>query len=134
MSDDRRIENLRGIELFSELSDKAIEHLANNMTECDVEPGHILVHKGMPGAGLFVIESGEVEVDLISRKVTLGPGEFIGELALLTESAHTGRATAKTPVKAIALGREEFSELLHSEPSMALSMLTVLARRLVAAG
>ena len=134
MSDDERLANLRRIGLFSELSDEALANLANTMTVCEVEPGHILVHKGMPGAGLFVIESGEVEVDLVSRQVTLGPGEFIGELALLTDSAHTGRATAKTPVVAIALGRDEFSELLNSEPSMALSMLTVLARRLVAAG
>ena len=130
---DSRIENLRSIELFSELSDESLERLSSTMAECEIEPGHILVHKGMPGTGLFVIEEGQVEVDLVSRKVTLGPGEFLGELALLTDSAHTGRATARTPVKAIALGREEFSELLQAEPSMALSMLTVLARRLVAA-
>jgi CRP-like cAMP-binding protein len=87
----------------------------------------------MPGTGLFVIEEGEVVVDLTSRRVELGPGEFVGELALLTDSAHTGRAIARTRVKAVALDRDEFSELLHSEPSMALAMLSTLARRLAAA-
>jgi CRP-like cAMP-binding protein len=134
VTDDRRIENLRGIELFSELSDAALESLARSMTECEIEAGQLLVHKGMPGAGLFLIEEGEVEVDLISRKVTVGPGDFLGELALLSDSAHTGRATAKTNVKAIAIGRDEFSALLQAEPSMALPMLSVLARRLVDAG
>jgi CRP-like cAMP-binding protein len=134
MADRERIESLKGIELFSELPEDLIAKLADHMTVCEVEPGHILVHKGMPGAGLFVIEDGEVEVDLISSVVTRGPGEFIGELALLTDSAHTGRATAKISVRAIAIGRDEFADLLRSEPSMALSMLSILARRVVAAG
>jgi CRP/FNR family transcriptional regulator, cyclic AMP receptor protein len=133
MAGTKRIEGLRNIPLFSELPDESLARLADAMNECEIEKGHVLVHRGMPGTGLFVIEEGEVVVDLTSRQVELGPGEFVGELALLTDSAHTGRAIAKTHVKAVAIGRDELSDLLHSEPSMALAMLSTLARRLAAA-
>jgi CRP/FNR family cyclic AMP-dependent transcriptional regulator len=133
MAATERIEGLRKIPLFSDLPEQSLTRLAGAMNEVEIEPGHVLVHRGMPGTGLFVIEEGEVVVDLTSRQVELGPGEFVGELALLTDSAHTGRAMAKTRVKAVAIGRDEFSDLLHSEPSMALVMLSTLARRLAAA-
>jgi CRP-like cAMP-binding protein len=125
-----RLESLRRIELFSELSDEALSRLAERMTECDFEPGYVLVHRGMPGSGMFVIEDGKVVVDLTSRQVELGPGDSLGEMALLNDALHVGRARAVTHVKAIAIGRDEFAELLDSEPSIARGLLSVLARRL----
>ena len=98
--------------------------------EVDFEPGYVLVHKGMPGSGMFVIEEGTVVVDLTSRQVELGPGEALGELALLNDSVHTGRARAVTRVKALAIARDEFAQLIDSHPSIARGLLSVLARRL----
>src|SRR5919106_1820404 len=128
MAGTERIEGLRKIPLFSELPHESLARLADAMNEVEIEPGHVLVHRGMPGTGLFVIEEGEVVIDLTSRQVELGPGEFVGELALLTDSAHTGRAIARTRVKAVAPECDEFSEPLHSEPSIALAILSPLAR------
>jgi CRP-like cAMP-binding protein len=128
-----RLENVRKIELFSELSDESLERLVDRMTECDFEPGYVLVHRGMPGSGMFVIEDGKVVVDLTTREVELGPGDSLGELALLNDEVHTGRARAVTHVKALAIGRDEFSELLDKEPAIARCLLSVLARRLAAA-
>ncbi|MQA99214.1 MAG: cyclic nucleotide-binding domain-containing protein [Actinobacteria bacterium] len=125
-----RIESLRRIELFSELSDASLANLAERMTELDFEPGYVLVHRGMPGSGMFVIESGKVVVDLTSRQVELGPGDALGELALLNDTVHTGRARAVSRVRAVAIGRDEFAELLESEPAIARCLLSVLARRL----
>jgi CRP/FNR family transcriptional regulator, cyclic AMP receptor protein len=125
-----RIESLRRIELFSELSDASLANLAERMTELDFEPGYVLVHRGMPGSGMFVIETGKVVVDLTSRQVELGPGDALGELALLNDAVHTGRARAVSRVRAVAIGRDEFAELLESEPAIARCLLSVLARRL----
>ena len=125
-----RLDNLRKIELFSELDDDALGRLAGSMTEVDFEPGYVLVHRGMPGSGMFVIEEGTVIVDLTSRQVELGPGEALGELALLNDRVHMGRARAVTRVKALAIARDEFAELLDTQPTIARCLLSVLARRL----
>jgi CRP/FNR family transcriptional regulator len=125
-----RIESLKRIELFSELGEDSLARLAQRMTELDFEPGYVLVHRGMPGSGMFVIEEGKVVVDLTTRQVELGPGDALGELALLNDTVHTGRARAVSRVKAVAIGRDEFAELLATEPAIARCLLSVLARRL----
>jgi monovalent cation:H+ antiporter, CPA1 family len=79
-----------------------------------------------------VLESGEVDVDLPGgRTVRLGPGEFFGELALLTDEPHTARVRAVTDVRCLAVSRRDFAELLEGDPRVAVSMLPVLAKRLV---
>jgi voltage-gated potassium channel len=85
-----------------------------------------------PGLGMFVVEEGRVVVELShGREVELGPGEFFGELALLIpEGVRAARVRAETDVRCLAIGRDDFAGLLDTEPSIAVAMLPVLARRL----
>lgn len=115
------------------MSDETLGRILDSASEVDLTPGHVLIQPGMAGSGLFVIEEGTVIVELPNRQAELGPGEFVGDLALLTEHPHTGRVRAKTPVKALAINRDDFASLLAAEPKMALSMLEVLAQRLAGA-
>jgi CRP-like cAMP-binding protein len=125
-----RIEKLRSVPLFSGLSDSSLEQIIDHATEFEASPGHVLVQPNQPGAGLFVIEEGKVTVDLRDRELELGEGEFFGELAMLDDSiTHTGRVCAATQLKALAISRDDFAELLESEPTIARSMLRVLAKR-----
>ena len=128
------LESLRSVPLFESLSDATLERVLTMANEFEAQPGHVLVAPNQPGAGLFVIEEGKVTVDLRGREVELGPGEFFGELALLDEGAvHAGRVCAATNVKCLAIRRDDFAELLESEPRIARAMLKVLARRLASA-
>lgn len=129
-NDSARLEKLRAIPLFAEVSETTLQRIIDTATEVQVGPGHVLMERGHPGAGLFVIEEGTVSIDLGTRQVELGPGEFIGELALLTNVPHTGRAKAKTDVTAFAISRDDFIQLLESEPKAALAMLSTVAARL----
>lgn len=71
-------------------------------------------------------------MELPDKRVELGPGEFFGELAILDDGAlRSARVSASTPVRCLALRREDFENLLESEPKMALTLLRTLARRLV---
>lgn len=130
MPESDRLEKLRSIPLFSTMSDESLQRILDSASEVDLNPGYVLIQPGMPGSGLFVIEEGTVTVELSGRQADLGPGEFVGDLALLIDHPHTGRVRAKTPVKALAINREDFTEMLKAEPKMALSMLEVLAQRL----
>ena len=126
-----RLENLRTVPLFSECSDETLTKILAIATEFEAEKGHVLVERNQPGAGLFVVEEGQLQVQLPHRKVDLGAGEFVGELSLLVENnLHTARVYALTPVRALAIARDDFNDLLGSDPHVALSMLRVVAQRL----
>jgi CRP-like cAMP-binding protein len=129
MADDT-ISVLRAVPLFAELDDTAIDHLAAIAAVIDVSKGSVLIERGAPGSGMFVILDGEAEVELRHRTIPLGPGEFVGELSLLTDHpARVARVRAASDVRCLAVGRPAFAELLSDHPAIALPMLSVLARR-----
>jgi voltage-gated potassium channel len=122
---------LRGIPLFSGLDDGAIGHLSAIVTVVELPKGSVLIERGLPGSGMFVILDGEAEVELPHRKVTLGPGEFVGELSLLTDNAtRVARVLATSDLRCLAIGRRAFAELLTQHPAIAVPMLSTLATRL----
>ncbi|HUL85563.1 MAG TPA: cyclic nucleotide-binding domain-containing protein [Actinomycetota bacterium] len=126
---------LRAIPIFAGLDDDALALLADRTTEFEARAGQVLVEVGQPGSGVFVVESGQVEVDLPGGRVSLlGPGALFGELSLLTDRPRSARVRARTDVRCIALQRAVFDGLLKDHPSIAVAMLPVLAERLADPG
>jgi voltage-gated potassium channel len=124
-------DRLREIPLFSELSDDALESLAQIVTEVEVPARQVLTRPYDAGMGMFVIEQGTVTVELQDREIRLGPGEFFGELALLIpDRLRAARVRAETDARLLAIGHDDFARLLEQEPRIAVAMLPVLARRL----
>ena len=123
---------LRTIPLFAELDDNTLLAIAEIASEVEVPAGQVMIRPYDPGLGMFVVEEGRVVVELShGREVELGPGEFFGELALLIpEGVRAARVRAETDVRCLAIGRDDFAGLLDTEPSIAVAMLPVLARRL----
>jgi CRP-like cAMP-binding protein len=128
------VEQLRKVPLFAELDEGSLDNLAEMATGFEVPAGRVLAEHGQPGSGMFCITEGTVTVELPSGTVELGPGEFVGELALLADGiTRVARVRAKTAVRGVALGRSAFADLLEREPRVAVGMLPVLARRLAEA-
>ena len=128
-------ERLREIPLFAGLGDEALARVAAFATELDYPAGTVLAQADDAGSGMFVVEEGAVVVEGRGGfRTKLGAGEFVGELTLLVPDAHrVARVRAATDVRCLAIARQDFAELLEQEPRLALAMLPVLARRLVAA-
>ena len=125
-------EQLRQAPLFAELADDSLERIKGTVTEFDAPAGAVLVQPGSEGLGLYIICEGTVSVETRGAgTIELGPGECVGELALLTPTPRSARVSAKTPVHGLAIDRADFGRLLEAEPQIALSLLGVLARRLV---
>jgi CRP-like cAMP-binding protein len=125
------IEQLRSISLFAELSDHGLKRVAELSSEFEAPAGWVLVEIGQPGSGMFVLEEGTVQVHTPDgREWELGPGDFFGELALLTDHPRNARIRAKTPVRCLAISRADFSKLLKEEPEIAVAMLPTLAERI----
>ncbi len=127
--------HLREIPLFAGLEDEALARVAGIAAELECPAGMVLIQADDVGSGMYVVEAGTVVVEARGGfRAELGPGEFVGELSLLVPDAHrTANVRALTDVRCLAIGRQEFAELLEHEPRIALAMLPVLARRLVEA-
>lgn len=121
---------LRAVPLFAQLGDDALQRILDCATEFEAQHGHVLAEAKMAGSGLFVIEDGTVTVDVPGHPFDLGPGDFFGELSLLTDHERAARVHAKTPVRCLAISRHDFNSLLDEEPKLAISMLRALAKRL----
>jgi CPA1 family monovalent cation:H+ antiporter len=123
---------LKAIPLFAELGPRSLQRIAKLMTEFEAQPGDVLIQPGTAGSGLFLIEQGEVEAQLRTKKAVMGAGEFFGELALLDDrSRRSARVRARTSVRGYVVDRAGFQKLLETEPKVSIAMLKVLARRLI---
>jgi CRP-like cAMP-binding protein len=128
---DERVDGLRRISLFADLEDGELERLAEATKEVEVPAGQLLVQPGTKGTGMFFICDGTVVVETKREQIELGPGEFFGELALMSADAtRTARVRAKTPVRCLALDREGFRELVTANPEVAASLLEAALNRL----
>ena len=120
--------------MCAELTDEQIRWIADLATEFDVPAGFVLIEHGQPGSGMFIVTDGTISIELPRGAIERGPGEFVGELALLADGfTRVARVRAKTTVKGLAISRMAFFELLQREPRVAVGMLPVLARRLAEA-
>ncbi|MGA9161360.1 MAG: cyclic nucleotide-binding domain-containing protein [Actinomycetota bacterium] len=128
------VEMVRKVPIFAELDDDEVKWVADLATGFDVPAGFVLIEHGQPGSGMFIVTDGTVTIELPRGPIERGPGEFVGELALLAdEITRIARVRAKTPVRGLAISRMAFRELLEREPGVAVRMLPVLARRLAEA-
>ena len=126
-----RTRTLVAVPLFSGLPHETMLRIAEAACDFEVPAGQLLIESNTPGSGMFVIEEGSVEVHSHTGTFRVGPGEAIGELALLTaEGVRSARAQATTPVRALALARDDFRAILEDDHGLALWLLEMVARRL----
>ena len=123
-------DEIRALDVFSGLTDAGADRVAACAAELEVPAGQVLALQGDTGSGMFVLLEGTVTVELRSGQVELGPGEPVGELSLLAPGAsRVARVRAKTPVRCLGLGREDFLALIEDEPALARALLRTLAGR-----
>ena len=125
------VEKLRQIPLLEHLHEHTLARIAELATEFEVPAGWVLIEVGQPGSGMFILEEGTVRVDTPDgRSWEYGPGDFFGELSLLTDHPRNATVRATTAVRCLAISRADFSKLLEEEPEIAVAMLPKLAARI----
>jgi len=108
-----------------------LETAARRMVEVDAPAGSVVIRQGAAADRFYVIEEGRVVVsqtgdDGVERTLReLGPADPFGEIGLLTGSPRTATVTALTDVRLLALGREDFLELVGSGPDLSSSLLSL---------
>jgi CRP/FNR family transcriptional regulator, cyclic AMP receptor protein len=110
-------EQLAAVPMFEGLSKKQLRRISRLMTRIDRPAGQVLTTEGQSGHEFFIVLEGEVEVRQGDRVVaTRGPGEYVGEIALLDKRRRTAPVLATTPVSVEVLSRREFMSLLVQAP------------------
>jgi CRP-like cAMP-binding protein len=121
---------LRNARIFQGLTEEELDRIAAIASEVDFPAGHVLTEGGQIGSGMFVLLDGRVSVHARGADVELGPGEVIGELALLRrDHRRIARVQALTPIRCLAIAREPFRALIASDVHLAVALLENLADR-----
>ena len=127
----RKVELLRRVPLFAGCSKKELAQVALLADELDFKAGKTLIREGAPGREFFVLVDGTAEVRRKGRKIdTAGPGDFFGEMALLTDHPRNATVTTTSAVDALIVTARNFRALVESNPLIALKVMRAVADRL----
>jgi CRP/FNR family transcriptional regulator, cyclic AMP receptor protein len=125
-----KLELIKGAPLFENCSKQDLKRIAQITDQLDLRAGKVLIREGERGREFFVIASGEVEVRRKGRKIaTLGPGSFVGEMALLSKAPRSATVTAVTPLDVLVITDRAFLDLLDKVPELWLKVARALAER-----
>jgi CRP-like cAMP-binding protein len=132
----RMLETLRTVELFSELDDDTLGLLLGKMQEVVYQPGDILCAEGELGDRMFIVDWGEVAVlkrghdEKQAQLAVLRPGDFAGELSLFDRSTRNATLEARRKSTILELGHDDVQQLLDEHPELSRGLLVSISRHL----
>ena len=126
-----RVIVLKGVGLFRQVPDDVLASVAEVLEEVQLGTGERLFARGDTASTMYVVVTGGVHVHDGDRTVSLlGPGEVVGELALLDDAVRSASVTAAEDTLLLGLDRHAFDELLADHPVIAAGVIRILAARL----
>jgi CRP-like cAMP-binding protein len=128
---------IRELPLLAELTEAELEDVARRLQPEEWATGDVLFKQGDPGDRMYFTESGQVELRTVTpeglvRVTELGPGELVGETALLTGKPRVGTARAASALQLWVLQKDDFDDLTHKYPRFVLAIGRALGDRLEA--
>ena len=128
---DAKVELLKSVPLFASCSKDELRRLSAIADEIDLREGTVLTREGHTGREFFVLIEGTARVAKGTRKVAdLGPGDWLGEIALLTKAPRTATVTATSPIRSLVINDRDFRHTVVEMPSIAMKVLACVAERL----
>jgi len=131
--DDPKLALLKRVPLFTECHDEPLELIRRLADEVDVPDGYTLMHQGDIGQEFFLILDGRVRIERDGSTIaTLGPGDYLGEIALISEDRRVATAVTEGPAKLLVITHQGFNSLMDASSSIRNAILRALATRLKA--
>jgi cAMP-dependent protein kinase regulator len=121
---DQELKELQSSTLFSSFERETLVEIIASTELRSYGEGDIIVTEGEDGSSLFLIVGGTVKVFTRTDDgknialAELGPGDFFGEVSLLTGRPRTATITARTEVTAIELDRASIDRIAHDHPEV----------------
>ncbi|MFL5667890.1 MAG: cyclic nucleotide-binding domain-containing protein, partial [Chloroflexota bacterium] len=129
-----RVIFLRKVTLFAQLPPQDLQPIASAAEEHVFSAGDVLAERGDPGDTMYVVVDGEVRVvgggeqELAIR----GPGDVIGEMAVISSHPRVASLMANSDVRVLELRRPAFEAILRERPETALAVMRMLCERVAA--
>ena len=127
----QKIDLIRKVPLFARCSRHELKEIAMLADEIDLKEGKEMTRQGTPGREFFVLLEGKADVKKDGRRLnTLGPGDFFGEIALVSREPRTATVIATSPVRALVITDRSFRRLLDDAPRVQTKVMEAMAERL----
>jgi uncharacterized membrane protein len=127
---------IKKISLFASLGEGDLEKLKTLWKPVKRNAGQLLFKKGDRANSMYVVKDGEVAITVWTKDnqeavlTKLGPGDFLGELALLDGAPRSASVKAMTESHLLEMTRDDFLVFLRSRPEVSITMMEVIAARL----
>ena len=127
---------LKGIPLFADLSEASLLTLGRSGKFQQIEKGQFIFFQADPSEKVFIVRSGLVSIVLEGpdgREMVINemrPGDFFGEVGVLTSQPRSTSAIAGKESELLVLPRQAFLGILETEPGLARRILELTANRL----
>ncbi len=131
----QRVVALRTVDMFRDFDVEDLNAIAMGLQPAPYLAGDVLVRQGADARRLYIIVAGRADVLVATehgdraKVAELGPGDFFGEMGLMTGEPRTATVVATTPMSCYRLDKDAFRDLLVSKPEVAERISTTLAKR-----
>jgi CRP/FNR family transcriptional regulator, cyclic AMP receptor protein len=131
MNQRERVESLSRVPLFDRCSKRDLSRLAATTRIESVDAGHTLFREGSTATNLYIVLAGSVSVRRGGRVVArVGPGEVIGELAVVLGGTRTATVVAETPMDWLVMDQRSLRQAIDTVPGLGWKLLSSMASRL----
>ena len=126
---------LEALDLCRDMTPVEIAALAVVLSRCELDRGERLFAAGDPGAALYLVLRGRVDIrlpataDRYKRLAIYGPGTVFGDIAFLDPGPRAAEAVAVKPSELLVLNRSDFNRLRDLHPDAAIALLLALGRQ-----
>ncbi len=130
-----KVDFLRRVNLFSSLEGNYLKKIAEYCIPRSYKKGETIISQGDPGVGLFIISRGKVKIVkelLHGDKLeisTHGPGDFVGEMAVLDNAVRSANVIAVEDTECLVITAWDFKARMKAHPEIALELLPVVVQR-----
>ena len=119
------------VPLFGACSKRDLQIIARHMQVLAIPAGTVVMREGEHGDAFFVVLDGSATIEASGRRVgALGPGDHMGELALLDPAPRNATVTASTDMTVGVVDARTFAAIVRDVPALTGKLLAALARRL----
>ncbi|MBI2788955.1 MAG: cyclic nucleotide-binding domain-containing protein [Elusimicrobia bacterium] len=126
---------LRKVEFFTPLTIGQLERVLPTVMLYSFEKGETVFSQGQKGDAFYIVYKGSVDIRIkqwvfLSKRIaTLKEGDFLGEIALISDEPRTATVVAAEPTMLFTLIADDFKFVLHENPAAAEEMKRIGARR-----
>jgi len=129
---DQKLELLASVSLFGKCGSKELQRVGQLTDVMDLPSGRVLMRQGESGHEMMVIVEGRASIEKDGVVIGEdGPGDVVGEMALLSDAPRSATVTLLTDARALVVGRRDLNALMDEMPGVRAQVMEALALRLM---